>query len=253
MDPDQAEDILAAAFGDGGNPVARQERRARCGRVAYGLGMRGVDLYLAAKEDPVEELKVLERRYRSLARGVVDRSERREMDNMVSENRARHDEVRAEAEAQLRSQRLQRSLGERLDRAFAQARLLSTVPASKPGSGARGKPESRPPSKALDSTIAPDGPDELTISARYQIVFSQLVERFEHEVDVSLRRPLTGAAETETLEERDKRLMQWAGIASHVVATLDPTLGSARTIENARHRLGLRRVDGTEQPSRRPK
>jgi hypothetical protein len=90
------------------------------------------------------------------------------------------------------------------------------------------------------------GLGELTVADRYRMVLGQIVERLEAEVDTAGRRPLTGSAESETREARDARLAKWEGVPSHVVSTLDPSLGSPRTVENDRFRLGRRRSDGSK-------
>lgn len=228
--------------------MADSELEQRIARVSVGLGRKRADVVAQVEgaEDPLEMLRSLERRYARLSIGIRKRAEDRELDGLAIANRARHDVLRESTDAELHGRRLRKTLGQRLDSALAVAETLTTVPASPivaPTSGS--KPGSKAPGKALNS-LTVDDPDELTIASRFRVVIGQFVENLEREVDMSLRRPSGAGAESQTAEERDRRLVErWSGVNSSIVSALDPQLGSARTVENCRHRLGLRRVDGS--------
>jgi hypothetical protein len=246
------EKILAAAFGDRPDDEDRGfwEREGRITQVAVGFGRSRSDIkaQLAASADPVEELRSLERKHAKVAVGVRNRADRDELNRRADKNREKHDQTLESESAALRGRRLQMTLGGRLDQALTAALLLTTVSAAKPGGGARGKPESRAPSKALNGLFGVQKDSagrELTVAEAYRTIIGRLVDQLEREVDVSKRRSLNGSAEAESQEARDQRLLNFEGFASHVVALLDPSLGGPRTIENARFRLGRKRSDGS--------
>lgn len=249
--PPTVDEILATAFGG-------EIPEDRIGKVAAGFSRRRdhVKAQMAGAADPVDELRALERAWERLSVGIRRRAERREAVERSDAARARHDGVLESASAELRGRRARMSLGQRVDEALGQAAMLSSVPASRPGGGTRAN---QPDSRVLAGTSSANGllerPTEsklgqLTVVERYQMVLGQILDRLEAEVDTASRRPITGRAESETREARNARLMRWAGVASHIVSTLDPSLGSPRTIENSRHSLGLRRSDGNEMPRR---
>jgi hypothetical protein len=246
---DDIEKRLAAAFGDpSGDDSLFWEREARITAVAVGLNRARSDIkkQLAGADDPRLELQRLERRYRRLSAGILERDQRRELDDLATENRERHDEVLEQAAATERARRLRMTLGQRLDEALNRAELLTTVPAGAVAVATRSKPSSSPPPKALNVRHDAVDAKELSLAARYRYVIGQFLERLEDEVDTAERRPASSERQQQTLEARDQRLARWRGVASHVVSTLDPSLGSPRTIENARDRLGQRRSDGNE-------
>jgi hypothetical protein len=73
-----------------------------------------------------------------------------------------------------------------------------------------------------------------------------MIEALEREVDAHEVRPIEADLGTETMEEKEQRLLRdYEGIPSWEVPVLDRSFGSPRTVERTRVKLGVRPSDGT--------
>lgn len=160
------------------------------------------------------------------------------MENLTQEQ---HRLLRVEIERERQRQRNTLTLGERLDRALVSAAQMAngaTTSFAQRISG--GKPESAPPPSADEILYGPEGGSVLDVYGRR---LRLIIESLEREVDAHALRPVGG--DKESRDDKDRRLIRdFEGDPSHLVALIDPSMGSPRTIERARVRNGRRAVDG---------
>lgn len=154
-----------------------------------------------------------------------------------------HRALRLVTDNERREARQSRTLGQRLDRALVEARVLSeaaTANLSRRVSG--GLPTSEAPER---NTGLLSERDNDSIADAYGRRLRLMIEALEREVDAHHLRPVDKPRESR--EERDARIVRdFPGLASHIVSFIDPSLGSPRSIERVRARAGLRPVDGRE-------
>jgi hypothetical protein len=170
-----------------------------------------------------------------------------ELEGFSEAAKARFEALRTLSDAEFAQRRARMTIGAQLDQALADASLLTGVKGSNTdGSGhSAGKLEGRGPGRIAGALYEPT----LDVGARYRIIVGQLIANLWKEIDAVCRRPLTSERKLETSQEKETRLFRdWKGFRSEVVAALDPSLGSSRSIEMMRRRNNYRPVDGTEQP-----
>ncbi len=169
------------------------------------------------------------------------------LDGQVTTSRERFAAIRTMTDSELQQRRQFLTLGTQLDQALADAALLTYVAgANTDSSGSHGKPSSRGPG-VIAGTLYAGG--TIPLAERYRIVLGHLIANLQREIDVTVRGSLADHRKHESSGEKEARLdADWCGVRSEIVAALDPTLGSARSIEIMRRRMGKRPVDGTELP-----
>jgi hypothetical protein len=179
-------------------------------------------------------------------RAVEEADEKRWLDGQSSEARKRLGALRTLTDAEMQQSRAGLSLGRQLDQALADASLLSGVAASQGGGESHsGKPSSRGPGRIAGALYAHGDVDVATL---YGTVIGQLIANLQREIDRARLGSLADHRKLESSAEKTVRLLRdWAGIRSEIVAVLDPSLGSSRSIEQMRRREGFRPIDGTER------
>lgn len=217
--------------------------------LAAALGVKVADLQqqLADTDDPGLRRR-LERRAEATRRRLEDRDDREWLDQITGEARTRFEAIRTLTDAELAQRRHSQNLGAWVDQALADAELLTSVAAASMdgAGGGHGKPGARGPGFAAGGLYEP----ALQVGPRYRAVIEQMVANLQREIDACVRRPLDRRLESS--DDKERRLFErWEGVRSEVVATLDPSLGSARTVEIMRRRRGLRPVDGSPLPASR--
>jgi hypothetical protein len=191
-------------------------------------------------DDPRAERRKLERRAERARRRFEDEDEERWLDQLAADARERFIAIRTLTDAELAQRRRRLTLGEQLEQALADANVLTGVAGSNTEGTGGSKPGARGPGIIAGALFEP----ALQIGHRYRAVIGQLIANLQREIDATVRRPLDRRLEGSA--EKERRLFEhWQGVRSEVVATLDPSLGSARSIEIMRRRRGLRPVDGT--------
>jgi hypothetical protein len=152
-----------------------------------------------------------------------------------------HRILRVEIERERQRQRNTLTLGERLDRALVgAAQMANGATTSFADRISRGKAESAPPPNADEILYGSEGGSVLDVYGRR---LRLIIESLEREVDGHALRPIGGGVESR--EEKDRRLIRdFEGDPSHLVALIDPSMGSPRTIERARVRMHRRASDG---------
>lgn len=216
--------------------------------LARALGRKPSEVseQLANADDPEHTRHRLERRAEKIRRRIEQDDDARWLDGLIPEARTRFIAIRTLTDAELAQRRARLTPGVQLDQALADAALLTQVAAANMDGTGHTKPGARGPGIIAGALFEP----AQQISLRYRAVIGQLVANLQREIDACVRRPLD--RKLETSDEKEQRLFEhWTGVRSEVVATLDPTLGSARSVEIMRRRRGLRPVDGTEQKPRR--
>ena len=219
--------------------------------VARALGRRVSDIeaQIDAAEHPKAERLKLERKAERKRREVEDREEQRWLDEQAEQSRQAFLALRGAQDGELQQRRQQRTIGAQLDQALAEAALLTGVEAGNSegnGGGHSGKMEGRGPGR-ISGALYENAQD---VGVRYRAVIGQLISNLHREIDSTIRRPLD--RKLESSGEKEARLFEhWKGVRSEVVATLDPPLGGARSIEMMRRRHGLRPVDGTSELPRK--
>lgn len=159
----------------------------------------------------------------------------------MSDTAEQHRILRVEIERERQRQRATLTLGERLDRALVAAGSIANgATTSFAEQISRGKAESTLPPSADEILYGPETGSVLDVYGRR---LRLIIESLEREVDAHALRPVGGRAETR--EEKDQRLIRdFEGDPSYLVALIDPSMGSPRTIERARVRMCRRPTDG---------
>lgn len=152
----------------------------------------------------------------------------------MSDTAEQHRILRIEIERERQRQRNTLTLGERLDRALVGAATIANGKATSFGDViSRGKAGSSPPPNADEMMYDSETGSVLHVYGRR---LKLMIESLEREVDGHALRPVGGGKESR--EEKDMRLVRdYEGDAPELVATIDPSLGSPRTIERARVRM----------------
>jgi hypothetical protein len=160
----------------------------------------------------------------------------RHRDNTESELRQQqHNAVLMARKKEKQAERAGMGLGLRISRALAEATTLGGTPAvSLGGRVSRGKASSSPPPGASNLSTG-----EGNVKDHYERKFRLLVESLEREIDEQKVRPVGAARVTESSDEKDARLVRdFEGMDPVEVAYLDPSMGSTRSVERARVRMG---------------
>lgn len=216
-------------------------------KIAGALGRQLAEVaeHVEDADDPRAERRKLERRAQARLRKYERDDEARWLNSIADDARERFTAIRTLTDAELAQRRRSLSLGRQLDQALADARLLTHVAAGNTeGSGSgHQKPGARGPGIIAGALFEP----ATQIGERYAAVIGQLLGNLQREIDAAVRRPLERKLESSG-EKAERLHRDWQGFRSEVVATLDPTLGSARSIEIMRRRDGYRPVDGTPMP-----
>lgn len=212
--------------------------------AALGRTRAELEQQIEEADDAKAERRKIERKAANATARVLRRAERAEIDAMAEINRERFEASRTLTDSELRQARDRMTLGAQVDQALAEASVLTAVRASgEGGDGRAGRMEGRDPGR-IEGALYEAG--VLDVGHRYRVILGQLVANLQREVDSVLRRPLTDERRLESSAEKDARLVRdWEGVRSEVVATLDPSFGSSRSIEKMRGRQGRRPIDGT--------
>lgn len=164
------------------------------------------------------------------------RLERLAEDAQDREVELQHDVLRGLALRQRRAKRVNKTLGQRVDSALAEAQVLSSAPAGRYEPRARkGKAKSSPPPSTASTTLLRGSE---SVYEAYGRRLALLVRRLEDEVDHIKLRPV---GHTERREDRIARLTgsDYQGLSAEEVAFIDPSLGSVLHIRRERHQAGL--------------
>lgn len=147
-----------------------------------------------------------------------------------------HDVIRGLELRKRRAKRVNRTLGQRVDLALAEAAILSSAPAGRYEPRSRkGKAKSSPPPSMASTTLLRGSE---SIHDGYGRRLALMVRRLEDEVDLVKLRPV---GHTERREERIARLIgkDYQGLSAEEVAFIDPSLGSVLHIRRERNQAGL--------------
>lgn len=194
-------------------------------------------------DNPKAEHRRLEGKAARAQRAIERREKQRELDRFTEDARDRYEQLRTVTDAEMQQARNGLSLGRQIDRALADASLLTAVGASEPGGTSHSKPEGRAPAR-IEGALYSHG--RLDVETTYRRVLERIVAALWREVDGARRGSLLDVRKLESSAEKDQRLLRdWEGIRSEVVSVLDPSLGSPRSIEQMRRRNGRRPIDGT--------
>jgi hypothetical protein len=211
---------------------------------ALGRTRKELEDQVEAAEDSDAETRRLKRKAERVRSRIERDEEKRILKGFSEQARERFEQLRTLSDAQMQQARASLSLGRQLDQALIDATLLFAVGASEiGGSGHGGKLEGRGPGRIEGALYSSS---RLDVPTLYRRVMEPIIAALWREVDGARRGSLIDTRKLETSEEKDRRLVRdWEGIRSEVVATLDPTFGSARSIETMRKRNGCRPIDGT--------
>ena len=156
-----------------------------------------------------------------------------EQDREVS---LQHDIIRGVELRKRRAKRVNRTLGQRVDSALAEAEFLSSAPSGRYEPRPRkGKATSAPPPPSASGGLLRGSE---SIYDGYARRLALMVRRLEDEVDLVKLRPV---GHTERREERLARLTgkDYQGMSAEEVAFIDPGLGTVLSIRRERHQAGL--------------
>ena len=223
----------------------------KCVRVAIRLGQtreraeREVALAKTASNFS-EHYRRLAGLHRAATTRIIRNTEKQEREQLAEKANLRYVQERELFEASRRAQRKALSMGARYDVAMSRAKGHSTVSAQQlDGDRISGsKTKSKPPS------LKGDMPSGETAYDYYSRRMKRFLEALEREVDAVELRPMGSVRPQESGDEKDKRLVEsFEGWPAHEVSVFDRTMGSPRTVERARARLGLKPKDGLPEMS----
>ena len=182
--------------------------------------------------------------YRAATTRIIRQVNRTEAQVEAGDANLRYVQHRELFEASRRAERELLQMGGRYDQAIGRAKAHTTVSAQQLDSDriSGSKTKSKPP------RLQGDMPSGETAFDYYSRRMRRFVEALEREVDAVELRPMGSVRPHESGDEKDKRLAEaFEGWPAHEVSVFDRSMGSPRTVERARARLGLKAKDGTPE------